>query len=258
MKRFKAKKEVIMSKKVLIIGGVAGGASTAARLRRLDESVEIIIFERSTYISYANCGLPYYIGGTIKERESLLVQTPEAMHVRFNIDIRTENEVISINKEAKTVTVLDIKTSTKYEESYDKLVISTGSTPIKPPIKGIDKKNIFSIWNIPDTVPIKKNVTDHKINKATVIGGGFIGIEMVENLHDLGIEVNLVEMANQVMAPLDFEMAQLVHSHLSSQGVHLYLNNGVKEFTYSKGVTTVHLQDKKALESDMVILSIGI
>lgn len=247
-----------MSKKVLIVGGVAGGASTAARLRRLDENVEIIIFERSPYISYANCGLPYYIGGTIKERESLLVQTPEAMHARFNIDIRTENEVISINKEEKTVTVLDIKTSTKYEESYDELVISTGSTPIKPPIKGIDNKNIFSLWNIPDTDRIKKYVTDHKINKATVIGGGFIGIEMVENLHDLGIEVNLVEMANQVMAPLDFEMAQLVHSHLSSQGVHLYLNNGVKEFTYSKGVTTVHLQDQTALESDMVILSIGI
>jgi len=247
-----------MSKKVLIVGGVAGGASTAARLRRLDENVEIIIFERSPYISYANCGLPYYIGGTIKDRDALLVQTPEAMHARFNIDIRTQNEVISINKDEKTVTVLDIKTSTKYIESYDELVLSPGSTPIKPPIKGIDNKNIFSLWNIPDTDRIKKYVTEHTIKRATVIGGGFIGIEMVENLHDLGVEVNLVEMANQVMAPLDFEMAQLVHSHLSSQGVHLYLNNGVKEFTYSKGVTDVHLQDGTSLKSDMVILSIGI
>ncbi len=161
-----------MSKKVLIVGGVAGGASTAARLRRLDESLEIIMFERSPYISFANCGLPYYIGGTIKDRESLLVQTPEAMHARFNIDIRVENEVVSINREAKTVTVLDLKTSTKYEETYDELVLSPGSTPIKPPIKGIDSKNIFSLWNIPDTDRIKAYVTEHNIKRATVIGGG--------------------------------------------------------------------------------------
>lgn len=247
-----------MSKKVLIVGGVAGGASTAARLRRLDETIEIIMFERSPYISFANCGLPYYIGGTIKERESLLVQTPGAMRARFNIDIRVENEVIGINRSNKTVTVLDIKTSTKYEESYDELILSPGSTPIKPPIPGIDSKNIFSLWNIPDTDRIKSYVTDHKIKTATVVGGGFIGIEMVENLHDLGIEVNLVEMADQVMAPLDFEMAQLVHSHLSSQGVHVYLKNGVKNFVYNQGITTVHLQDGTALPSDMVILSIGI
>ncbi len=247
-----------MSKKVLIVGGVAGGASTAARLRRLDENVEIILFERSPYISFANCGLPYYIGGTIKERESLLVQTPEAMKARFNIDIRVENEVIDINPTQKTVTVLDIKTSTKYEESYDELVLSPGSTPIKPPIPGIESSNIFSLWNIPDTDRIKHFVTEHKVKTATVVGGGFIGIEMVENLHELGIEVNLVEMLDQVMTPLDYEMAQIVHSHLSTQGVHLYLKNGVKEFKYEQGFTHVKLQDGTSLASDMVILSIGI
>ena len=247
-----------MSKKVLIVGGVAGGASTAARLRRLDENLEIVIFERGKYISFANCGLPYYIGGTIKERDALLVQTPEAMHDRFNIDIRTENEVIDINKEEKKITVLDKKQDIKYEESYDILVLSPGSTPIKPRIPGIDSANIFSLWNIPDTDKIKNYVTKHDIKTATVVGGGFIGIEMVENLNDLGVEVNLVEMADQVMAPLDFEMAQLVHNHLSVQGVHTYLKNGVKEFKYNKGVTTVFLQDGTELPSDMVILSIGI
>lgn len=247
-----------MSKKVLIVGGVAGGASTAARLRRLDESIEIIMFERSPYISFANCGLPYYIGGTIKDREALLLQTPEAMHARFNIDIRVENEVIDIDPLNKKVTVLDIKRSTKYEENYDELVLSPGSTPIKPPIPGIDAKNIFSLWNIPDTDRIKKYVTTHKIKRATVIGGGFIGIEMVENLHDLGVVVDLVEMADQVMAPFDYELAQLIHSHIHSQGVHLHLKNGVQSFDYNKGVTTITLQDDTTIDADMVILSIGI
>ena len=247
-----------MSKKVLIVGGVAGGASTAARLRRLDESIEIIMFERSPYISFANCGLPYYIGGTIKDREALLLQTPAAMHARFNIDIRVENEVVDIDPVNKKVTVLDIKRSTKYEESYDELVLSPGSTPIKPPIPGIDAKNIFSLWNIPDTDRIKNYVTTHEVKRAVVIGGGFIGIEMVENLHDLGVEVDLVEMADQVMAPFDFELAQLVHSHIHSQGVHLHLKNGVKSFDYNHGVTRVTLQDSTTIDADMVILSIGI
>ena len=247
-----------MSKKVLIVGGVAGGASTAARLRRLDENIEIIMFERSPYISFANCGLPYYIGGTIKEREALLLQTPEAMMARFNIDIRVENEVIDIDPDTKTVKVLDIKNSTKYEETYDVLVLSPGSTPIKPPIPGIDAKNIFSLWNIPDTDRIKGYVTRREIKKAVVIGGGFIGIEMVENLHDLGVEVDLVEMADQVMAPLDYELAQLVHSHLHSQGVNLHLNNGVEKFDYNQGTTTVSLKDGTTIDADMVILSIGI
>lgn len=247
-----------MNKRVLIVGGVAGGASTAARLRRLDENLEIIMFERGSYISFANCGLPYYIGGSIEDREMLLVQTPEAMEARFNIDIRVENEVIDINPDANEITVMDIKSSTKYIEKYDYLVLSPGSTPLRPPIPGIESPNIFSLWNIPDTDRIKKFVTEKDVKTATVVGGGFIGIEMVENLHDLGIHVNLVEMADQVMAPVDFEMAQLIHNHISSQGTHLYLNNGVRTFSYKNGITTVELQDGTKLDSDMVILSIGI
>ncbi len=247
-----------MSKKIVIVGGVAGGASTAARLRRLDEDATIVMLERSPYISFANCGLPYYIGGTIKERDALLLQSPEAMNARFNIDIRVENEVVDVDPEKKTITVRDLKTSTKYEESYDTLVLSTGSTPIKPPIKGIDAKNIFSLWNIPDTDRIKSYLDNHDVKTAVVVGGGFIGLEMAENLHDLGIRVHLVEMLNQVMTPLDYELAQLVHSHLSAKGVSLDLDNGVQSFEYNKGVTTVTLKDGSKIDADIVILSIGI
>lgn len=247
-----------MAKKVLIIGGVAGGASTAARLRRLDESVEIILFERGPYISFANCGLPYHVGGSIKERDALLLQTPEAMKARFNIDIRVNNEVVSIDRQTKEVTVQDLKRSIKYTESYDELVLSPGSTPIKPPIPNIDCPNIFSLWTIPDMDQIISYVKEHHVKNAVVVGGGFIGIEMVENLHELGIEVNLVEMLNQVMTPLDFEMAAVVHQHLIHQGVGLYLDNGVKQFDYHAGKTIVSLQKGNQLETDMVILSIGI
>jgi len=248
-----------MSKKVLIIGGVAGGATCAARLRRLDENAEIIMFERGPHISFANCGLPYYIGGKIKERESLLVQTPEAMNDRFKIDVRVESEVLSINKEAKTVTVKNIKENKEYTESYDVLVISTGSSPLRPAIEGIDDvDNILSIWNVVDTDRIKNYIDDHNVKTATVIGGGFIGLEMVENLKELGINVNLVEMANQVMAPIDFEMAQLVHEHLELQEVNLFLNNGTSKFVKKGNQTTVVLQDNTELDSDLVLLSIGI
>jgi len=197
-----------MSRKILIVGGVAGGASTAARLRRNDEDAEIILFERGEYISFANCGLPYYIGGTIEQRDALLVQTPEAMGTRFNMDIRVENEVISIDRENKKVIVKDLKADKEYEESYDKLVLSPGSTPLVPPIPGIDGDNIFTLWTIPDTDQIKSYIDVKKPKSAVVVGGGFIGIEMAENLHDLGINVTIVEMQNQVMAPVDFEIAQ--------------------------------------------------
>jgi NADPH-dependent 2,4-dienoyl-CoA reductase/sulfur reductase-like enzyme/peroxiredoxin family protein/TusA-related sulfurtransferase/rhodanese-related sulfurtransferase len=247
-----------MDKKVIIVGGVAGGASTAARLRRLDENIEIFMFERGKYISFANCGLPYYIGGTIEERDALLLQTPEAMKERFNIEVRVENEVISINKDEKYVEIKDLKSGEVYKETYDNLVLSPGSTPIKPSIPGIDKKNIFSLWNIPDTDAIKSYVDNNVVKKATVIGGGFIGIEMAENLHDLGLDVNLVEMANQVMAPVDYDMAQLIHNHIASKGVHLHLENGVNSFEDKDGKTYVKLQDGTMLESDIVILSIGI
>lgn len=245
-------------KKILIVGGVAGGASTAARMRRMDEDAEIIMFERGEYISFANCGLPYYIGGAIEERSALLVQTPEAMKARFNIDVRVQNEVLSIDKEKKTIQVNDIANNRKYEESYDVLVLSPGSTPLKPPIPGIDSPNIFTLWNIPDVDRIKSYVDHTKPQKAVVIGGGFIGLEMAENLHDRGMEVSVVEMADQVMAPVDFEMAQIVHRHMKQKKVNLYLGDGVQSFEYHNGLTKVKLQSGKIVEADIVMLSIGV
>jgi NADPH-dependent 2,4-dienoyl-CoA reductase/sulfur reductase-like enzyme len=192
--------------KVVIVGGVAGGATTAARLRRNDEFAEIIMFERGEYISFANCGLPYHIGGVIPSRDSLVVQTVEDMSKKFNVDIRTFSEVIDIDKEKKVVTVKNIQTGKTYTETYDKLVISTGAQPIKPPIKGIDEaNNIFTLRNIPDMDKIISHIKTHKPKRAVVIGGGFIGIEVLENLHHLGLRATLVEMAPQVMAMFDFE-----------------------------------------------------
>ncbi|MTI49737.1 MAG: pyridine nucleotide-disulfide oxidoreductase [Firmicutes bacterium] len=249
-----------MSKKVLIVGGVAGGASTAARLRRMDENSEIIMFERGEYISFANCGLPYYIGETIKERDALLVQTPEAMKARFNIDVRVKNEVTKINRDKKEIEVKNLDTGKVYKESYDVLVLSPGSSPLKPPIPGIESPNIFSLWNIPDTDDIKGFVDNKKPKRAAVIGGGFIGIEMAENLHDRGLEVSIIEMANQVMAPVDYEMAQIIHQHIKSKDVNLYLEDGVKNFEYNKkdDTTTITLQSGRKVEADIVILSIGV
>ncbi|NDL67974.1 FAD-dependent oxidoreductase [Anaerotalea alkaliphila] len=244
--------------KVVIVGGVAGGATAAARLRRVDENAEIILFERGEYISFANCGLPYYIGGTIEDRDELLLQTPESFNERFGVDVRVLNEVVSIDKEGKKVSVQDHKSGKTYDESYDVLVLSPGSTPLRPPIPGIDGKNIFSLWNIPDTDAIKAFVNEHDLESATVIGGGFIGLEMAENLHDLGLKVNIAEMAPQVMMPIDFEMAQIVHGHLKKKGVQLHLNNGVKEFVQNGDGTEVVLSDGTRIPSDLVILSIGI
>ncbi|WP_069650809.1 CoA-disulfide reductase [Caloranaerobacter ferrireducens] len=247
-----------MSKKVLIVGGVAGGASTAARLRRLDETAEIIMFEKGEHISFANCGLPYYIGGTIEQRDALLVQTPEKMRSRFNIDVRVKNEVLSIDREKKEVKVKDLNSGKVYKESYDYLVLSPGASPIKPPIPGIDSPNIFTLRNIPDTDAIKEYVDNKKPKRAVVVGGGFIGIEMAENLYDRGLEVSIVEMADQVMGPIDFDMAQIVHQHIKSKDVKLYLKDGVKEFEYKDGVTKVTLQSGKTLDADIVILAIGV
>lgn len=252
-------------KKIVIIGGVAGGATTAARLRRLDENIEIIIMEKGDYISYANCGLPYYIGDVIKEREALLLQTPQVMKKRFNIDVRTGNEVLSINKEEKKVTVKRTSDGSEYVEDYDALVISTGSTPIVPPIEGIDGKGIFTLWNVPDTDKIKAYVAEKKPKKAAVIGGGFIGLEMAENLKEAGCDVSIIEMQEQVMTPVDFEMAQLVHENIKMNGVELILSDGVKKFESIKNEnsnevnkTKITLASGKTLEADIIILSIGI
>lgn len=247
-----------MSKKVLIIGGVAGGASTAARLRRMDEHCEIILFERGQYISFANCGLPYHIGKSIVERDELLLQTPESMKTRFNIDVRIKNEVISINKEDKNISVKNLLTDETYTESYDVLVLSPGSSPIRPRISGIDSPNVFSLWNMPDMDAIIAYIKEKEPKNAVVVGGGFIGMEMAENLYDLGLKVSLVEMADQVMAPIDYDMAQLVHEHVSEKGIELYLKNGVSSFEYNEGKTTIHLQSGVQIDTDLVIFSIGI
>lgn len=246
-----------MSKKVIIVGGVAGGASTAARLRRLDENCEITMFEKGEHISFANCGLPYYIGDVIKERSKLIVQTKEAMAAKFNINIKNFSEVIGINKEEKKVTVKNLKTGEVYEESYDVLVLSPGAKPIVPPIEGLSEaKNLFTLRNIPDTDMIKGYVTENKPSKAVIVGGGFIGLEMAENLHSLGIGVSIVEMSNQVMAPLDIEMAQIVHEHLIDKGVNLILEDGVKAF--ANNGKKVILTSGKEIDTDMIILSIGV
>ena len=244
--------------KTLIIGGVAGGATTAARLRRRDEEREIVILERGEYISYANCGLPYYIGDVIKSRDTLLLQTPEAMKAKFNIDVRTQHEVIKINRQNKNVVVRDLKNGTEYIEEYDSLVIATGSSPIQPPIPGIHNENIVSLWNVKDTDFIKNYIQEHKPEKVTVVGGGFIGLEMAENLHTLGMKVSLVELQNQVMAPIDFEMAQLLHENITMNNVDLYLSHGVKEFIQKDKQTIVCLNDGQQIISDLVILALGV
>lgn len=247
-----------MSKKVLIVGGVAGGASAATRLRRLDEEAEIVLFERGKYISYANCGLPYYIGDVIKDREALLVQTPEKINGHFDIDVRVENEVLSVDKENKKVAVKNLQTGEEYEESYDVLILATGSSPIRPPIEGIDSEGIYTLWNVPDVDRIKAHMQQKNPKRAAVVGGGFIGLEMSENLHRAGLEVTVIEMLDQVMAPIDYEMAQLVEENMVFNGVALKLGDGVKRFEKTEQGIHIHLQSGDVVETDMVILSIGV
>ncbi|MBN2651896.1 MAG: FAD-dependent oxidoreductase [Spirochaetales bacterium] len=244
--------------KVLIVGGVAGGASAAARLRRLDEKAEIILFEKGKYISFANCGLPYYIGDVITERGNLLLQTPESFNARFNVDVRVENEVVSIDHKEKKVKILDRKSKAEYFETFDKLILSPGSTPLRPPIKGIDSDGIFTLWTVDDVDRIKSYVNAKKPKKAVVIGGGFIGLEMAENLADLGVEVDLVEMLDQVLAPFDFEMAQIIHQEFVDNGVKLHLKNGVSEFVKSSDGLEVVLQDGSRIKTEMVMMSLGV
>ena len=247
-----------MGNKTVIIGGVAGGATTAARLRRRDEKRQIILLERGEYISYANCGLPYYIGDVIKNRDSLLLQKPEVMKARFDIDVRTSSEVTAIHTDRKSVEIKDKKTGETYEESYDDLVIATGSSPLVPPIPGIDGPDIHTLWTIPDTDQIKQVLVEKKPHRAAVIGGGFIGLEMAENLVHAGVEVTLIEMQNQVMAPLDPEMAELLHENLTANGVRLVLGDGVSSFERKNGHTVIRLGSGKTVEADLVLLSIGV
>lgn len=243
--------------KYVIVGGVAGGATAAARLRRLDEKAEIVLLEKGAYISYANCGLPYYIGGTITERERLFVQTPASFGKRFNIDVRTLQEAVAIDTAAHRVSIRK-QDGTEYEETYDKLLLSPGATPVIPPLKGIEMEGVFTLRNVEDTDRIKAFVEDGKVRRAVVVGGGFIGLEMAENLHEAGIEVSLVEMGNQVMAPMDFSMASYVHRHLADKGVSLHLSKGVEGFSKDGEAIAVHLTSGETLAADLVLLSIGV
>ncbi|MHB8097354.1 MAG: NAD(P)/FAD-dependent oxidoreductase, partial [Erysipelotrichaceae bacterium] len=244
-------------KKILIIGGVAGGATAAARLRRLNEHDQIIMFERDEYISFANCGLPYYIGNVITDREDLLVQTVDGMSERFNLDIRNFSEVVDINRKDKNVTVRKVLTNEVYEESYDVLILSPGAKPIFPPIEGIkESKNLFVLRNIADTDAIYNAIEENQPKNAVVVGGGFIGVEMAENLTERGIKVTIVEKMPQVLAPLDFEMAQLVHQELNHHGVDLVLGDGLLKF--SEEGKKINLESGKVIETDLIILSIGV
>ncbi len=241
--------------KVIIVGGVAGGASCAARLRRLDESAEIIMIEKGPYISFANCGLPYHIGGVIDKREKLLLQTPESFNARFNVDVRVNSEVKSINRANKTVSV--VRDGHAYDESYDVLVLSPGSTPIVPNLPGINSDKVKQLWNIPDMDAIIATMREAQAQTAVVVGGGFIGIEMAENLKHAGLSVTLVEMLDQVMAPVDYEMAQILHKHLADNGVTLALGERVERFDETAtGVMVV--TDKHSIPADIVILAIGV
>ncbi|MFD0826832.1 CoA-disulfide reductase [Neobacillus sp. M.A.Huq-85] len=246
-----------MTKKVIIVGGVAGGATAAARLRRISEEVEIVLVERGEHISFANCGLPYYIGETIKDRNKLLVQTVKGMSERFNLDIRNLSEALSVDHQNKKVTIRNLKTGELYEESYDKLLLSPGARPIVPPIPGLNEnRTLFTLRNIPDTDKIKNFVDSQNPKKAVVIGGGFIGIEMAENLVDRGIEVTIIEKGNQIMTPIDIEMASILHTHIKEKGVKLLLEIGVESFA-GQGKKVI-LSDGTEIETDMTILSIGV
>ena len=244
-----------MPKKTVIIRGVAGGATAAARLRRRDENMEIVVLEKGDYISFANCGLPYYIGDVIKSRDALLLQTPEAMKKKFNIDVRTKAEAAAIDPKEHKVLVRSLSTD---EETYDSLILATGSSPLKPPIPGIDGQGIFTLWNIPDTDNIKHYMEQHHPGRAAVIGGGFIGLEMAENLHRAGLDVTIIEMQNQVMAPLDYEMAQLLHENIRMNNTRLILEDGVDHFETQNGSTKIHLKSGRIVEAELVLLSIGV
>ena len=239
--------------KTIIIGGVAGGAAAAARLRRLNETCEIVILERGDFISFANCGLPYYIGGAITDKNDLTLQTPESFRKRFNIDVRVNNEAVRISPEEKTVTVKNLKSGEIYTESYDNLILSPGAEPIKPNIEGIDSNIVFTLRNVPDTLKIKEYIEKSKPKSAVVIGGGYIGVEMAENLKEAGLDVSVVELADHLIAPLDFDMAADVHRYIKSNGIKLYLNNGVKAIDGN----TVILQNG-TIDAEMIIMSVGV
>ena len=244
--------------KVVIIGGVAGGATAAARIRRLDEQAEIIVFERSGFISYANCGLPYYIGGTIEDEKDLTLQTPDSFWKRFRVKMVVHHEVISIHPESKSVTVKNLETGTVFTERYDKLLLSPGAKPIKPNLDGVDSDKIFTLRTVEDTLKIKNYTNAHQPESAVVVGGGFIGIEVAENLRNLGINVTLVEAAEQLMNPFDGDMASFIHAEMRKNGINLMLNTMVEGFSETDHGIDVKIKNASAIHTDMVVMAIGV
>lgn len=244
-------------KKVVIIGGVAGGASAAARLRRLDENAHIVVVERGPYISFANCGLPYYLGGTIQDRAALTLQTPENFKARFNVDVRVFSEAVSIQPDNKTITIHNHNTGEEYEESYDSLILSMGADAAMPPIPGIDSKKVFTVRNIPDTVAVKTYIEEHQAKKAVVAGGGFIGLEVAENLRDLGMDVTLVEMADQVIPSIDADMAAQVHGHMRQKGLHLLLGSALQKIEDTETGVSLTVNGE-TIDADLLVMAIGV
>ncbi len=244
--------------KVIIVGGVAGGASAAARLRRLDESAQIIMLERSGYVSYANCGLPYYIGGTIKEQRSLTLQTPASFAARFNVEARVQHEVLAIDRESKTVTVRDLTNGQEYTENYDNLILAPGARPVVPLLPGVDSSKIYTLRTVEDTLRLREAVLNKQIKSVAVVGAGFVGVEMAENLQELGLEVSLIQREEHILPPLDKDMASFLHAHMCAQGVKLLLNQNVTAFAETAAGIDVLLQDQPAVSVDMVVLAVGV
>ena len=244
--------------KLIVVGGVAGGAIAATRARRLDERAEIILLERGEYVSFANCGLPYHISGEIKSRDDLLVATPEKLNRRYNIDVRVMSEAIAVDPAAKTVTVRDMRTQATYVETYDRLILAPGARPIRPPLPGINLDSIFTLRTIPDMDAIMARLNGGPPQAAVVVGGGFIGLEMAESLRQIGLEVTLVEMQDQVMAPLDPEMASFLHNHLREKGVALRLGEAVQSFEKDGGRTMVRTSAGTGVAGDIVLLCLGV
>lgn len=247
-----------MSKKILIVGGVAGGATAAARIRRLDEQAQVIVFERSGFVSYANCGLPYYIGGVIEDKEELTLQTPEMFLKRFRIDVRVHHEVTAIHPDKKTVTVKNLESGEVFEESYDKLLLSPGARPVQPNLPGAGMDHLFTLRTVEDTLRIRDFVVKEKPKSVVLAGGGYIGLEVAENLRELGMDVTIVQRPNQVLSPLDYEMAAFVHAKLREKGIHLMLGHSVEGFEKEGEKLRVLLKDEAPLKTDMVILAIGV
>jgi NADPH-dependent 2,4-dienoyl-CoA reductase/sulfur reductase-like enzyme/rhodanese-related sulfurtransferase len=244
--------------KILIIGGVAGGMSAAARLRRLSEEAEITVFEKGGYISFANCGLPYYIGGTVQNKAALILQTPAAFNRRFNVDVRVEHEVLSIDRTGKKVTVKDLKSDQTYRESYDRLILAPGAEPVRPAIPGINHKSIFTVRTIPDTFAIKEFMERSLPKTALIVGGGSIGLEMAENLAAAGMEITIAEALPQVMNIMDMDIASHIQGYLIARNINLILSDGVKSFADEAGVVKTTLASGREITADMVIFSVGV